>query len=59
MKIFTIRTVRNSCRLHEDPFEALLLQDELQCKYTGGTVLHLYMNEKLVRLKRVKTSLKK
>lgn len=31
----------------EDPFEALLLQDDLQCQYTGGTVLHLYMNEKL------------
>ncbi|MFN8416944.1 MAG: ribonucleoside triphosphate reductase [Cytophagaceae bacterium] len=31
----------------EDPFEALLLQDELQCMYTGGTVLHLYMREKL------------
>jgi anaerobic ribonucleoside-triphosphate reductase len=30
-----------------DPFEALLLQDELQCKYTGGTVLHLYMREKI------------
>lgn len=31
----------------EDPFEALELQNRLQCKYTGGTVLHLYMNEKL------------
>jgi len=31
----------------EDPFEALDLQDDLQCKYTGGTVLHLYMNERL------------
>ena len=31
----------------EDPSEALLLQDELQCKYTGGTVLHLYMSEKI------------
>ncbi|MGB1227627.1 MAG: ribonucleoside triphosphate reductase, partial [Poseidonibacter sp.] len=31
----------------DDPFEALALQDELQCKYTGGTVLHLYMSEKL------------
>ena len=31
----------------DDPFEALLLQDELQCKYTGGTVLHLYMSEKM------------
>ena len=29
----------------EDPFEALELQEELQAKYTGGTVLHLYMNE--------------
>ena len=24
-----------------------MLQDELQCKYTGGTVLHLYMRERL------------
>ena len=31
----------------EDPFEALNLQNNLQCKYTGGTVLHLYMNEKI------------
>lgn len=31
----------------DDPFEALLLQNELQCKYTGGTVLHLYMREKI------------
>lgn len=31
----------------EDPFEALIQQDELQCKYTGGTVLHLYMREKI------------
>lgn len=30
-----------------NPFEALNLQDNLQCKYTGGTVLHLYMNERL------------
>lgn len=29
----------------DDPFEALELQDDLQRKYTGGTVLHLYMNE--------------
>jgi len=31
----------------DDPFEALELQNELQCKYTGGTVLHLYMSEKI------------
>jgi ribonucleoside-triphosphate reductase len=33
--------------LTSDPFEALTLQDELQCRYTGGTVLHLYMGERL------------
>jgi len=31
----------------DDPYEALSLQDDLQCKYTGGTVLHLYMKEKI------------
>lgn len=31
----------------DDPFEALELQEALQSKYTGGTVLHLYMNERV------------
>ncbi|ACF01153.1 anaerobic ribonucleoside-triphosphate reductase [Rhodopseudomonas palustris TIE-1] len=31
----------------DDPFEALERQDDLQRKYTGGTVLHLYMGSKL------------
>jgi ribonucleoside-triphosphate reductase len=31
----------------DDPFEALELQEELQRKYTGGTVLHLYMGERI------------
>ena len=31
----------------DDPFEALERQEELQGKYTGGTVLHLYMPEKI------------
>jgi ribonucleoside-triphosphate reductase len=31
----------------DDAFEALTLQDEMQTKYTGGTVLHLYMNERI------------
>ncbi|WP_416139918.1 ribonucleoside triphosphate reductase [Halomonas sp. HK25] len=31
----------------DDPFEALLHQDPLQTRYTGGTVLHLYMRERL------------
>lgn len=29
----------------DDPFLALEMQGDLQKKYTGGTVLHLYMNE--------------
>ncbi len=31
----------------DDPFEALSRQEELQRKYTGGTVLHLYMGERV------------
>ena len=31
----------------DDPFEALDLQSTLQTKYTGGTVLHLYMNQRI------------
>lgn len=31
----------------DDPFDALERQDDLQRKYTGGTVLHLYMSEPL------------
>jgi ribonucleoside-triphosphate reductase len=31
----------------DDAFEALKLQEKLQQKYTGGTVLHLYMGERI------------
>ena len=31
----------------DDPFEALQRQEALQGKYTGGTVLHLYMGERI------------
>lgn len=31
----------------DDPFEALELQSTLQSKYTGGTVLHLYMGQRI------------
>ncbi len=31
----------------DDPFEALARQEELQRKYTGGTVLHLYMGSRV------------
>ncbi len=31
----------------DDPFEALECQEPLQTRYTGGTVLHLYMGERI------------
>ncbi|SDJ90277.1 ribonucleoside triphosphate reductase [Microbulbifer yueqingensis] len=31
----------------DDPFEALARQESLQSRYTGGTVLHLYLGEEL------------
>ncbi len=39
----------------DDPFEALERQDELQRKYTGGTVLHLYMGERISSAQACKT----
>ena len=43
----------------DDPFDALEEQNELQCKYTGGTVLHLYMGERLSSAKACKSLVKK
>jgi ribonucleoside-triphosphate reductase len=43
----------------DDIFETLDLQDELQCKYTGGTVLHLYLGEQIKDIEIAKTLLKK
>ena len=31
----------------DDIFEALKLQDDLQCLYSGGTVLHLFLGERI------------
>ncbi len=42
-----------------DAFEALTLQDKLQKKYTGGTVLHLYMGERMTDANACKTFVKK
>ena len=43
----------------DDPFEALELQDDLQTLYTGGTVLHLYMSERLSSPEAAKNLVKK
>ncbi|MCW5724028.1 MAG: ribonucleoside triphosphate reductase [Maricaulaceae bacterium] len=43
----------------DDPFEALERQDALQTRYTGGTVLHLYMSERLSSADACKTLVRK
>jgi len=43
----------------DDIFEALKLQDEIQCKYTGGTVLHLFLGERMPGAESVKKLVKK
>ncbi len=42
-----------------DLFEALELQDGLQTKYTGGTVLHMFLGERISNPETVKSLLKK
>jgi len=42
----------------DDVFEALDLQDSLQSKYTGGTVLHLFIGERITDTKSVKLLIK-
>ena len=43
----------------DDVFEALKLQDELQCKYSGGTVVHLFLGEKISDPQMAKNLVKK
>lgn len=43
----------------EDIFEALILQDELQCKYTGGTVFHGFVGERISDAETCKNLVKK
>jgi len=42
----------------DDVFEALKLQDEIQCKYTGGTVLHVFLGERMPNSQLVKKLIK-
>jgi len=43
----------------DDIFETLTLQDELQSKYTGGTVLHIYLGEAVSDLATIKGLIRK
>ena len=43
----------------DDVFEALKLQDDIQCRYNGGTVQHLFLGERLSDTQSVKALVKK
>jgi ribonucleoside-triphosphate reductase len=43
----------------DDVFEALKLQDDIQCQYNGGTVQHLFLGERLSDTKSVKALVRK
>ena len=43
----------------DDIFETLSLQDNLQAKYTGGTVLHIFLGEKVADTTVLKSLIKK
>lgn len=43
----------------DDVFEALKLQDDIQCRYNGGTVQHLFLGERLSDTASVKALVKK
>ena len=43
----------------DDLFETLSLQDELQAKYTGGTVMHIFLGEMVENVESVKNLVKK
>ena len=43
----------------DDPFDALKLQDDIQGKYTGGVVMHLFLGEKISDIQTAKNLVKK
>ncbi len=43
----------------DDVFETLILQDDLQVKYTGGTVLHIYLGEQISDVENAKGLIRK
>ena len=43
----------------DDIFEALKLQDKLQCSYNGGTILHFFLGERVSDIQTVKNLVKK
>lgn len=42
----------------DDIFEVLEKQDKMQCKYTGGTVLHIFLGEEIEDIEQIKLFIK-
>jgi len=42
----------------DDVFKSLELQDELQCRYTGGTVFHVFLGERISNIQTTKNLVK-
>ncbi len=57
-KVYYTNSTQLPASFTDDPFLALEMQDELQSSYTGGTVFHLYMREKLSSAKACKQLVK-
>ncbi|MFO7861468.1 MAG: ribonucleoside triphosphate reductase [Desulfosalsimonas sp.] len=43
----------------DDVFEALELQDDLQTRYTGGTVFHIFLGEQMIQFESAKNLVRK
>lgn len=43
----------------DDIFKTIKLQDELQCKYNGGTVLHIFLGERVADIQSTKKLIRK
>jgi ribonucleoside-triphosphate reductase (formate) len=43
----------------QDLFHALDMQDEIQCKYTGGTVFHIFLGERMPDIESTKNLVRK
>ena len=50
--------LNTASRITDDIFKALEMQDELQAKYTGGTVLHGFIGERLPSVEATKALVK-
>jgi ribonucleoside-triphosphate reductase len=58
-KAFYTNSTQLPVNYSDDVFEVLDLQDDIQTKYTGGTVLHIYVGERITDAESVKNLIRK